>query len=1193
MSWAKALTTVWVVLLNVASGAYGACLADAIPSASRIWAKDDSGDDLPIGLFESQWDSSYLFTATVQILIEEVLGYHTILSEEDGTSGAAAHFALAGCLTWNSVQSTEDRKCDLNETRMHVVVDSWMSNWPSEEAYIAKYPHLVPEDLGSMGYDGVEGIYVTHDIMSQAYESQGLALNFYLSYNQTHHDAKQYFDGIANVNSSRFQWCNDTNFFNRDHMENYLRWTGDSEGLVQMDDGRHVAKCLNDLFWLSPACRANASSCIPVLTAGSGWAMQDIMQWATAYAMPLSLGVTKTFSDEVSMVKDGRLVFYWYEPDAAFALLSPSSVIFPRHSARQRALGDRRTAPKAAYVNKACSRNLQYKAPKVKDFLSKINFDLQEAQGLLSLTQGGMSFYNASCQWIRENRNRWADWVSGATSCSAGYGLAAMTGAFLSSRDGAYICKECPAGKFSERFTDGVGSAYRCTICQEGTSQSKAGETQCDACAKGTYTNAPGQTGCEVCSFGSYQSEEGQTGCLSCPEDRTTLFLAAQKLKDCVCRAESIEHDGSCVECSQGLRCPRGSTVQLLLDGESELYEEVPMVEQGYHSTLEAPLDIYKCIGHCPGGRPGTCDAGRIGVTCGNCPKFEFIQDERCRPCRPVHSALWVLACPLIFIFIICSYYLSNREHSVRATAASCIFQLFGLILVFCEILAVMQSVAVEWPTALKVALSYFEVFGLSFESLGLGCLAGTSLRSYVAQSFFFPILVVGSFVVQGLTQIIPFPKRFLHLKWTKAATCNMLGHLLQEAYIMMSNIAFIPFSCFKHPNGSESLLTATNILCGSTEHRNMQAFGTILGLLCMVFLALCSYAALKAPYWSNYPVRMSCIRFLVDRFRPDVWWYGIILLIRGPLLSMPAIIAANLPGLQMTGLMGIMLISVLIQVRFLPWSAPLANVADAASCSLLLILLSIGIARLPAPVGEWGTGVLDISGIVVALLILAVWVVVVLAVAILVFRKAILKREETRIINIGQLARSSDLLLILEDISNNVNGWSSPQRQVVEEALNELSVYDYRQLCTSLMLLSVEVGIGGQLSLGSSPSNMRILSQRGMSTRAQKIRRSLVERDTEADRSSAEADPSSAEDDESTRMEVLMPIQQMESVAVAEEHKEREEASQNTERDAVGSREGASPDLENGIRNEEAETTSNTASETEGPSRKVVSEIL
>lgn len=306
-------------------------------------------------------------------------------------------------------------------------------------------------------------------------------------------------------------------------------------------------------------------------------------------------------------------------------------------------------------------------------------------------------------------------------------------------------------------------------------------------------------------------------------------------------------------------------------------------------------------------------------------------------------------------------------------------------------------------------------------------------------------------------------------------------------------------------------------------------------------------------------------------RFRPDVWWYGIILLVRGPLLSIPAIVAANLPGLQMTGLMGIMLISVLIQVRFLPWNALLANVADAASCSLLLILLSIGIARLPAPVGKWGNGVLDISGIVVALLILAVWVVVVLAVAILVFRKAILKREETRIINLGKLARSRDVLLILEDISSHVNGWSSAQMQRVDDAINQLCAYDYQILCTSLMLLSVEVGIGGRSSLGST--SMRI---RGVSTKAQKLRRTMsrlsqVERDSEAH-------DLAAEDDESTRTEILMPIAQVaeEQKEVAEEHVE--EASQN---------------MENGTLNEETETPSDTASETEGPAKKVVSEIL
>lgn len=42
--------------------------------------------------------------------------------------------------------------------------------------------------------------------------------------------------------------------------------------------------------------------------------MQDMMQWATVYAMPLALGVAKTFSDEVDMVKEVDPIFYWWQP---------------------------------------------------------------------------------------------------------------------------------------------------------------------------------------------------------------------------------------------------------------------------------------------------------------------------------------------------------------------------------------------------------------------------------------------------------------------------------------------------------------------------------------------------------------------------------------------------------------------------------------------------------------------------------------------------------------------------------------------------------------------------------------------------------------------------------------------------------------------------------------------------------------
>ena len=125
------------------------------------------------------------------------------------------------------------------------------------------------------------------------------------------------------------------------------------ELLADDRNGSYVAKCLDDRFWLSPACRSNSSSCILLLTAGSGcgicgtsskdhfygssvkntykisiwmhlgvfrignltgWAMQDIMQWASAYAMPISLGVAETFNSVVSLVKGGHFLFYWWEP---------------------------------------------------------------------------------------------------------------------------------------------------------------------------------------------------------------------------------------------------------------------------------------------------------------------------------------------------------------------------------------------------------------------------------------------------------------------------------------------------------------------------------------------------------------------------------------------------------------------------------------------------------------------------------------------------------------------------------------------------------------------------------------------------------------------------------------------------------------------------------------------------------------
>jgi len=56
-----------------------------------------------------------------------------------------------------------------------------------------------------MGYLGEEGMYVCQEILKLAYADSGLALDFYRSYNTTHHNPKQYFANLADVDIAELQ----------------------------------------------------------------------------------------------------------------------------------------------------------------------------------------------------------------------------------------------------------------------------------------------------------------------------------------------------------------------------------------------------------------------------------------------------------------------------------------------------------------------------------------------------------------------------------------------------------------------------------------------------------------------------------------------------------------------------------------------------------------------------------------------------------------------------------------------------------------------------------------------------------------------------------------------------------------------------------------------------------------------------
>eukprot|EP00913_Durusdinium_trenchii_P011497 g10795.t1 len=148
-----------------------------------------------------------------------------------------------------------------------------------------------------------------------------------------------------------------------------------------------------------------------------------MMQWSTAYGIPAAIAISAGWSLFVKHVQLHRALHYWWVPDATFIDMLPEQLIFARHSPNEWLEGDKKTGGQGSYVSKMVSKNLQWKAGRVREFVSSINFELPEVQSLLLEVQQSGSSYNVSCKWMRENRARWSAWKPVETNCYEGFGL--------------------------------------------------------------------------------------------------------------------------------------------------------------------------------------------------------------------------------------------------------------------------------------------------------------------------------------------------------------------------------------------------------------------------------------------------------------------------------------------------------------------------------------------------------------------------------------------------------------------------------------------------------------------------------------------------------------------------------------------------------------------------------------------------
>ncbi|CAK9089147.1 unnamed protein product [Durusdinium trenchii] len=938
----------------------GLCLDNAVPESERAFIQDGGGNNIKIGIFEGNWPSAGLLSELIKLLMEEVLGFHSEIHEKLGASGASPIWALAGCRDFDAAQY-DQKQCGESETVMHVSLDSWIGSYSSLYAQMRKdHPTTAPLDLGSMGYSGEESVYVQTYILDEAYRSDGLALDFYKSflaedlpspatsavlgtagYDVTHHNAKKHFSSIHAIPLNEMARCNETDFSTNARMYDFVRFSNDYDGMVRQDDGTYVAKCPDGHWWPAPACRSNHSECIPLFTAGNGWKLQAIMQWTVAYGMPVAVGISSTWGNYVKHSREQRALHYWWVPDSTFIELKPEPIVFPRHSALEWSKGDKKTSAVGSYVAKMVSSNLASKARSVQDFISQMTFELSEIMDLLlQVTQEGR--YNVSCNWARNNVERWTAWVPVRTNCYAGFGLANDEGVHVTQRADATQCVVCPEGTFSEEILDETGKTYRCSACPSGTYQDKIFSSSCKPCARGSYSDTPGGKLCKHCDVGFYQALEKQTTCSACPADRTTRLLAATGEQECVCKATLIEKDGQCIPCDEeSLWCPVGSTIEKLNSANGTDDANGPYVKEHYFTYASDPLEAYKCRNSlCPGGAPESCSGGREGLTCERCPLGQFASTGPCSECGDWLAVLWVLGLVLLAVLVVGSYYVFSPRYVAKASP---IFraQCSGDIAVM--VLQNVGVVQVAWTSSQSLeVLGFTSLFVLDLKGAGISCLFPSPAGQYAGVVLVWPV-VLCTILLANLCSRIPCGR--YNLSWDNVRTVGMAGKFMQIGFTSMTNIGLMPFVCFMHPNGAFSMLTHGDILCGSAEHTLMQICGGCILVLAFLFLSACMVFTLLAPHWSSSDgtrKTLGLVNFLIRRFQPNAWWFGCFLLARGPLLSLPTIIAPDSAIMQLSMMLMVLVFSLCVQATVQPWQTPWLNMADTISVAVLLCLLAV-----------------------------------------------------------------------------------------------------------------------------------------------------------------------------------------------------------------------------------------------------------
>jgi len=627
-------------------------------------------------------------------------------------------------------------------------------------------------------------------------------------------------------------------------------------------------------------------------------------------------------------------------------------------------------------------------------------------------------------------------------------------------------CSFCLQGYFAPE------NSTECTPCPLNEMAPLPRTGQCSPCGPGFITRHVASTSCFRCKVGTYRLNETQ--CVKCPGRKTTAYQGAATIEECVCPAETYLADGlrdemdqhlpsgSCVDCGEGLTCGLGSDMRHFEDfmkgkgqhgdaedGEDQMDQSYPLVQAGYFARTGELTSVFRCgaVIDCPGGLPGTCAAGRTGALCGHCEAGWKTSSDGCEPCVFLDFSLFSTTFMVMMLAgVPFFYYFMNSPMTSKASTLLSTAIAFGMTMTLLQTVGLVGIVKMKWPEYMEPLMDFASLFMLDLRALNLSCWGFKPFMSYINSVLLWPGALLWLSLCGAISRLLPLKYHF-----ERAKALSTGGQIFQIGFTIMSKTALLPFMCYTHPNGKSSVLELSDVICWeSEEHIIMVIFGvSMVAVMCSywVFLLFLTCIA-PAKSKDDDGTFFKTSRFLFFRFRPDYWWYGTCLILRGPMLAVPMAVFTDLPQVQLFVMTAVLEVYMVLRLVVWPWKTPLINFADGVMSMLLILLLSVASAFLDPLEGDVRAAYSALAGVLLASLYSVTFILLVMVLTAFFHRAAMGSHDELAVLTLGKPPSTTALLQGLSALCEAIE---EVDVEFLVQTIDEFNVYDRRMLANVL----------------------------------------------------------------------------------------------------------------------------------------------